>query len=94
MLTLTVISYQLMLPIPDLDAVSQYEAGVVFEAILTRAFHDLRLAGYRKDALAFFEGGECRRWCEVLGLQIAPLLERVEVEMDKPILWRRQKPQA
>ena len=91
MLTLAVVTYQLMLPIPDLDAVSQYEAGEIFKAMLDRAFHDLRLEGYREDSLAWFEGGECRRWCEVLGLQIAPLLERVEAELDKPILWRRKR---
>lgn len=80
------VSFQLMLPIPDLDAVSQYEAGEIFKGILLRAIHDLRFYKQREDALAWFENGECRKWCQLLGYDFGVILARVEVELDKPVI--------
>lgn len=90
MLTLTVY-YQLLLPIPDLDAQNLFEARALFEVLLRRAIADLRLKDYRDDALDWFENGECRAWCDLLGYDIGVLFERVEAELDKPLRWVHHK---
>jgi hypothetical protein len=57
-------------------------------ALIQRYMRDLRLHNHRANAAAWFEGGECRLWCEAAGLSLERVFARVEQEMGKPVRKR------
>ena len=55
-------------------------------ALIARAMHDARLSYHRQDALRWIEGGECRHWCELAGIDVALVFAQAERVLDKPVL--------
>jgi len=54
-------------------------------AVIARAMTDLRLTYHRRDALAFFEHGNCRGMCDLIGIDYGAVMARVEIVLDQPV---------
>jgi hypothetical protein len=60
--------------------------------LIARHMTDLRSQQRREEALQWFEGGECRRWCEDAGIKLGRVFERVEEELEREAVnYNRQK---
>jgi hypothetical protein len=60
--------------------------------LIARHMTDLRSQQRRGEAVQWFEGGECRAWCESAGISLARVFERVEEELDRgTVNYNRQK---